>query len=119
MGNATENRALSFKKPRVLETTVVCFGEKHRLTLTQNGYGNGDLAIVASCDGERWGVMTVCVPDYKIGADEIIVKTYSENEHWVPQVLENLKEHFEPRGRTVRTGWVECPVYRVKNWSAA
>ena len=99
-----------------MKTSINAFGSTVEIELVTQEYQNGRVAIQAIdlSDHCPWGTMTVNVPEVPLADDEIIVKTYSENEQWVPQVLENLKEHFEPTGRSVSSGHVTMPVYRFK-----
>ena len=74
------------------------------------------MAIRAICDNETWGVLTVNIPEVELEEDEIIVKTYSENKEWATQLIQKLPETFIPTGKTVKTGFVECPIYKyVRN----
>jgi hypothetical protein len=53
---------------------------------------------------------TVNIPDAHLEPDEMVIKNYSENEG----VLEFLQENniVGPIIRTVRTGFVTCPVVK-------
>lgn len=93
---------------------VKSFGEIDELTLVENNYTNGRIGIRAICNGETYGVLTVNVPHVDLENNEIVVKNYSENKEWVPQVLDQLPEVLENTGRTVEVGWEKCPVYRYK-----
>lgn len=99
-----------------MKTTINAFGNDVAIELVTQEYQNGRTAIQAIdlSDHCPWGTLTVNVPEVELEDDEIIVKTYSENEAWAPQVLENLKEHFEPTGKAVSSGHVTMPVYRFK-----
>lgn len=95
--------------------TINAFGNDQEIVLNKHEYDNDRIAICAVCtDGEPWGTLTVNIPEIPLADDEIIVKNYSENEAWVPQVLEALPEVFEPTGRRAQSGWVSCPIYRFK-----
>lgn len=97
-----------------MKTSVNVFGDVFELLLQVLVYGNGRVAIQAIYGnyGEPFGMLTINCPEIELQEDEIIVKNYGENEHWVPQVLENLKQHFEPTGKTVSGGYVEVPIYK-------
>lgn len=90
--------------------------EDYDLLLIEENYTNGRLAIRAICDNETWGVLTVNIPEAELEEDEIVVKTYSENKEWATQLIQKLPETFIPTGKTVKTGFVECPIYKyVRN----
>lgn len=95
---------------------INAFGNDQEIALTKQQYGNDRLAICAICtdDGSPWGTLTVNVPEIELADDEIIVKNYSENAAWVPQVLEQLPEVFEKTEREANLGYVSCPIYRYK-----
>lgn len=99
-----------------MKTSVKFFGETVNLELVAREYQGGRIAIQAIdlSDHCPFGTLTVNVPEVELEEDEIIVKTYSENEGWVPQVLENLKEHFAPTGKGVSLGHVTVPIYKFK-----
>jgi len=99
----------------MLKADVKFYGDIVSLTLAVGKYTNGRTAISASADNDGpFGTLTVNIPDAQLAEDEIIVKTYSENAAWVPQVLEQLKEHFTPTGREVHSGFISAPVYKFK-----
>lgn len=96
----------------IFHVTVKFFGENVRLEIQHVEYTNGRTALIALDDeGERFGTITVNVPEADLDDDEIIVKMYSENAEWVPQVMAALPGVFHETGRKVRTGYVESPVY--------
>jgi uncharacterized protein (DUF2141 family) len=99
-----------------MRTTVNSFGSSVELSLKVLAYANGRIAIEALdfSDGEPYGMLTLNIPEIELEQDEIIVKTYSENAHWVPQVLENLRQHFENTGKIASSGFVKMPIYRFK-----
>ena len=83
--------------------------------LNTNNYGNDRLAIEAICkdEGDRYGVLTVNIPEAPIADDEIFVKDWSENV-WVNQVLEQCPDLFEDTGRRQATGFTSAAVWKVK-----
>ncbi len=98
-----------------MKTTVRFMGVGIELKLIyRRKYSNGRTAIEAVSveEDEPFGVLTVNVEAADIADDEIIVKTYSENEEWAPQVLAAFPENFIDTGRSVQTGWVSCPIYK-------
>ena len=81
-----------------------------RITLVEDRYANGRLAIRAVCeDGSPFGMLTVNL-DSPLADDEVFVKTWSENSSWAPQALEAM--HLIPTGREVSSGFVSAPIYR-------
>jgi len=97
-----------------MKTSIKFLGEDVNLELIISKYPNERLAIVAFdlADGCRFGTLTVNVPEFELNEGEIIVKTYSDNEEWVPQVLKNLSKHFIPTGNEVNLGYVTVPIYK-------
>lgn len=72
--------------------------------------GRTALQLIDVEDGEVVMVATVNIPSSTIEKDELIIKEYSENEG----VLEALQKAgiAGPVLRTVRTGFVSCPVVK-------
>lgn len=99
-----------------MQRIVECFNQKFHFEFFQHKYGNGRIAIqVGDTQAkEQFGTMTVNVPHVSIGDDEIIVKTYSENEHWVHAILKQMPDVFEDTGRRVDLNWVEAEVWKLK-----
>jgi hypothetical protein len=95
-------------------TTINFLGTPTRIELIEHRYTDNDrLAIQAICDEGPFGMLTVNIPEADIGPDEVCIKVWSENASWVPQLLAQLGDKFIPTGRSVRTGFVSAPVYRV------
>lgn len=93
--------------------------EPIELELQEHLYGNGTRALVAydTADrSQRFGVLTsnVDLAISQLAPNEILVKDYSENAAWVPQVLAELPQIFEPTGRLVDSGYVQMSVYRYR-----
>ena len=70
------------------------------------------LVGVDKCPGERIATLTVNIPEAEIADDEIIVKTWSENEGIAKDAL--ASGLFEDTGRRIPTGFVEAQVWRVR-----
>lgn len=88
-------------------------GEK--LDLVRRIYAGGNLAIelVSTQDGERFGVLTVNLPEsIELGQrGEIAVKTWNENQPLrEPALASGL---FVDTGRRIPTGHVEAEVWRL------
>jgi hypothetical protein len=98
------------------EVEIDAVGGKLKVFLRESEYSNGRKAIVAidaEC-GQPWGMLTVNVVEAVLLPDEMIVKTYSENEGWALQIVELFPELFESAGWDATVGRVSCPVYRFK-----
>lgn len=93
--------------------TIDFLGTPTRIELVDHTYTNGRRAIEAICDEGAFGMLTVNLPEADLADDEVCVKVWSENSMWVPQVLEQLKDKFVPTGRSIPTGFVSAPVYKV------
>lgn len=97
-----------------MKCEVTAYGKVRKLTLTKSKYGNGRIAILAmEEDGSQWGMLTVNFPDAELEEKEIVVKDYSENESWVPQVLTALSEYFEDTGKKVHSGFVSASIWKM------
>lgn len=96
---------------------VFCLGETRSFSFKALQYKNGQTAIVVNdaVDHEPWGQLTSCIDGVELAKDEILVKTWSENEAWVPQVLETMPDVFEDTGRRAWAGWSQASIWRLKN----
>ena len=99
-----------------IKTNINWNGKSLNLTLKVIGeYQNSRPCIAAFTDDNRpFGRITVNIDQEPLEQDEVIIKTYSENESWAPQVLKNLPHVFQDTGRLAETGYVKCPIYRFK-----
>lgn len=90
---------------------ITMFGKQYDVELIEAKYGDGSIAleVIDSQDGEPFGRLTVCVPDTRLNENEVLVKTWSENQEWASQFL---KYGFEDTGRRVKTGYVEAQVWK-------
>ncbi len=87
------------------------------LDLVRQAYSDGNLAIevVSAEDGERYGVLTVNLPQSVDLAKngEFAVKTWNENAPMrEPALASGL---FVDTGKRIPTGWVEAEVWRLAN----
>tara|TARA_Y100000310_G_scaffold277750_1_gene295740 strand:- start:955 stop:1278 length:324 start_codon:yes stop_codon:yes gene_type:complete len=88
----------------------------HEYRLLCEGYyynSDGNPCINAYRDDEHgpWGTLTVNVAGWTAkDENEILVKTWSENESWTSDIL--LHGPFEDTGRRVPTGFVQAQVWR-------
>lgn len=97
-----------------MTTTINFLGKPTQIELVEHRYfDNGRLAIQAIGYDGPFGFLTVNLPEAELADDEICVKVWSENAAWVPQVLAQLKDKFVPTGRSVPTGFVSAPIYKV------
>ena len=78
-------------------------------------YSNGDIAVqLIMLDGQALGMLSINVSECtdQLGDDEFFAKTYSENEALVgPALASGL---FEDTGRTVRSGYLSFPIWRLR-----
>lgn len=96
-----------------MTVTINFLGKPTQIELVEHRYSdNNRLAIQAVSDGEPFGMLTVNL-DTPLADDEVCIKVWSENAAWAPQVLAALKSKFIPTGRSVPTGFVTAPVYRI------
>ena len=95
----------------------------HELRITAGGYNvilrtkryveTDRVAIVGVLwDGVPAFTLTVNIPEVKIKAGEIIVKTWSENERIAKDLLQSGL--FEDTGRRIPTVFVKAQVWKVK-----
>lgn len=96
-------------------TKITVFDEI--VTLKEAKYSNGRLAITSTVedkDGfvEPFGTLTTNVIDAILGKNEIIIKDWSENVEFAEACF--ATGLFENTGRTISTGHVEAPVWRIK-----
>ena len=61
---------------------------------------------------EHMGIATVNLSDYPIKSDEVIIKDYSENEGIYDILID--AGIIEPANRFVDSGFVSCPVCKLK-----
>lgn len=95
-------------------TTINFLGTPTQIELIEHRYtDNNRLAIQAICDEGPFGMLTVNLPEAELADDEVCIKVWSENAAWVPQVLAAFKDKFIPTGRSIPTGFVTAPVYKI------
>lgn len=102
-----------------MQTTIIFHGEPTPLKLMVRRYADSDQIAITAEDVDPFqpfGKLTIHDPDVDLEDDEIIVKEFSENASWVPQVLANLPEHFVDTGKRVQCGFAECRVFKFVSW---
>jgi hypothetical protein len=94
-----------------MDNTITINGVQ--LWLSQGRYTNGSgLALfLIDADGDTWYTVTINVPGEMLAADEVIVKTYSENALILPPMV--AAGWLAPLERTVRVGYAIAPVCKV------
>jgi hypothetical protein len=99
-----------------IKTNINWYGKSLNLTLKViGGYNNLTPCIAAfTDDDQQFGRLTVNIDQEPLWPGEVIIKTYSENESWAPQVLKNLPHVFQDTGRVAESGYVKCPIYKFK-----
>ena len=89
--------------------TIHAFGQELRLIQTADE-NNAVAFFVESLDGEPWATLTVNIPGTVLAEDEVLVKTWSENEELRQPALNTGL--FIDTGRRVKSGFVEAEVWR-------
>jgi hypothetical protein len=95
-----------------MKATVNCFGETFNLSIKEGRYkDNNNVALQAySDDGSPFGTITVNTDVY-MGTHFVLVKTYSENAEWVPQLLSQLPNNFRNTGNKIPVGYTEAEIW--------
>lgn len=88
-----------------------------QMLLDQGNYKKGEIAIqLVSIDDcgfpEPWGVLTTNIPGVHLDRDEILVKTWGENEQFRSPLL--ASGFFEDTGRRIPTGYVMAEVWQLQ-----
>ena len=93
--------------------TVRAFGRKFDTVIDVATYHNGRPAIqlVTISDGEPFGTLTCNIPEYNLEENEILVKTWSENEEMAKCCLQS--GFFKDTGKRVPTGFMEAQVWKI------
>jgi len=105
-----------------MEILEIDFGnEKEKIIFRKNSYqkdGTPAIEVLSANPNETglpFGVLTVCVENPpKLEENEIIVKTWSENEFF--NFLKDTK-YFEDTGHRVQTGYVEAEIWKITDES--
>lgn len=95
-------------------STITAFGKQYDVSISFDHYHNGRLAVRANTAEGTFGMVSVNIPAADIGPDEFAVKNYNENQGWAEDLLEQMSDQFENTGRTAQSGFVTCPIYRIK-----
>jgi hypothetical protein len=95
-----------------MKTVITCCdGEEIPITITVGQFHNGTPAVFANSDEGPYGRISVNI-DYPFKPDEIAVKTYNENAHWVPQLLELMPTVFQDTNIRVPAGFAELQIWK-------
>jgi len=94
--------------------TITCFGKSYLVEHSLSTYNTGNLAVQLGCVTGSFGTLSVNVPGVELAANEFCVKTWSENDPWALNYLEQNSETFEDTGRKFTSGFVTGPIYRLK-----
>ena len=87
-------------------------GENLKFSVSKYIQNDSPAIQIMDQTGLPYAVLTVNVPDAKLDEGEFCIKNWSENYEIVQKVSElNL---FEDTGKVVPTGYVEAPVWRLK-----
>jgi len=83
-----------------------------KLDMHINLYRNLRIAIQLTCEnGEPWGALTCNIVNAELADDEVCVSVWNHSEELVAGYL--ASGQFVDTGRTVTTGHVQAPVWRV------
>lgn len=92
--------------------TVKAYGKTYKTTLEVREYANRRVALrYMSDDGIPYGVLTVNIPEASLGPNEILVKTWSENEPLAAAAL--ASGLYRDTGRRLKTGFVEAQIWEI------
>ncbi len=82
-------------------------------TVLRGQYANGSIALrlVVATTGEPLATATLCLPGVELAEDEVIIKTYSENEGLLDALV--AAGIVTPTGRTTATGFHNAPICRL------
>ena len=86
------------------------------LYLTYYPAGGAKALVLHSIEGP-FATLSVNIPEHKLADDEVLVKTWSENERIIEPVL--ATGLFEDTGRRVPTGYCEAQVWRLTDAAKA
>ena len=100
-----------------MNTTITLYDQKVKIAINKGTYSMGNrtaLEAVGCEDGDPFGFITVNIPDVPLKANEICVKTWSENS-WVLQLLTLLPNNFKDTGKRIPCGYTDAQVWEFKN----
>ena len=96
------------------------YGSEIEVVLVKGTYQNDNsTAIELMCNEEgyweAYSTLTVCIPGTILEDNEILVKTWSENE----QLKELTKtDMFSDTGKRVKSGFVEAEIWKIEDSSS-
>lgn len=97
-----------------MKTTIEFLGDNVDIKIVKRNYDQGGAtALIAMDDEGQFGVITVNNPRFQLDDDEIIVKTWSENE-WVTQLLQKLPNVFQDTGKRIPMGYAEGQIWKFR-----
>lgn len=102
------------KKLEGAKLRVTLYKKPYHTVFHVEQYDNGRIALQLITDDiyrEPFATLTVNLPHAKIGDDEIIVKTWSENEDVARDALAGGR--FVDTGKRIPTGFVEAQIWRI------
>lgn len=69
------------------------------------------IRLVSEQDGSPIATLTVCIPGIKLNENEVLVKTWGENEGLAVKALTELG--FQDTGKRVSTGFVQAEIWEL------
>jgi hypothetical protein len=92
---------------------VNLFGKKYETVFDTQHYPNGRIALqlIDPAEDELFCTLTCNLPDVYLEEDEVLIKNWSENEDVAKAAF--ASGLFEDTGLSVRTGFVEAPIWRI------
>lgn len=87
------------------------FGTTYNVSLLQQAYSNGRLALQLIDAEGPVSVATVNIPEYNLKADEVLIKSWGENEGMLEFLVSN--GIVEDTGRVALSGYVKANVCRL------
>jgi hypothetical protein len=103
--------AANFINGKLLAVDV--FGQKYDVVLNTDFYERRNQLAIFGClpNGEPFGTLTVCIPHINLHTNEILVKTWSENEPFAKAAL--ASGLFVDTGKRVHNGFVVAPIWTI------
>jgi len=90
---------------------ISMFGNTYNTVFRTERYSNSRFAIELDYKGDRFATLTTNLPDVPLEEDQVIIKTWSENEEIAKAAL--ASGLFRDTGMRVSTGFVQAQIWEV------